>query len=78
VAFEDRGATWLRTGDAVRALADFETALTISPRRASALYGRGLAKRARGDAAGGDADVNEAIRLMPDVAASLPLLSIRR
>ena len=77
VVYDDRGSAWLRKGDAARALADFEAALKISPRRASSLYGRGLARRAGGDVKGADADIADAIRLQPNVATTMPLLATK-
>jgi len=62
-------------GDADKALADFEAGLILNLRRPSSLYGRGLAKRAKGDARGADADVAEAMRLQPGVAETMPLIA---
>ena len=39
------------------AIADYSSALRLNPRLASALYGRGMAKRKKGDLVGGNADV---------------------
>jgi tetratricopeptide repeat protein len=39
------------------AIADYSSALRLAPRLASSLYGRGLAKLKKGDAADGDADI---------------------
>jgi hypothetical protein len=47
---------------------DYDEALKVSPRSASAFYGRGLAKRAEGDAAGGTADVEAAQQIDPQIA----------
>jgi hypothetical protein len=49
-------------GDLPSAIADFDAALKAEPAMASSLYGRGLAKRRRGDDAGGEADIAAARR----------------
>ena len=72
-------AAGIRSGldpaEADRALADFDAALKLNPRCASSLYGRGVAKRAKGDRRGADADIAEAMRLQPDVAQTMPLIA---
>ena len=55
-ALDSRGFTHLKLGDLNRSVADYDAALQINPQLATALYGRGVAKRERGDHAGGDAD----------------------
>jgi tetratricopeptide (TPR) repeat protein len=55
-----RGFIYLRLGDVNRAGADFEAALSIDPKNAWSLYGRGLAKWDKGDTSGGQADVTVA------------------
>jgi tetratricopeptide (TPR) repeat protein len=50
------------------AVADFDAALKIDPKAAAALYGRGLARRQKGDAAGGEADMAAAKAILPDIA----------
>src|SRR5207245_6565106 len=50
------------------AIADFDAALKAHPESAPSLYGRGLAKLARGDAAGASADTAAAQRLDPKIA----------
>ena len=39
------------------AIDDYNSALRFEPKLASALYGRGLAKRKKGDSSGADADI---------------------
>jgi hypothetical protein len=58
----------LKLGNASQSVADYDQALGIDPRLASALYGRGLAKRRLGDRTGGDADVAAALRIDGSVA----------
>jgi tetratricopeptide (TPR) repeat protein len=49
------------------ALADYSSALRLSPSRASSLYGRGLAKLRSGQAADANADLSAAAALNPKV-----------
>jgi tetratricopeptide (TPR) repeat protein len=49
------------------AIADYNDVLKLKPNKEEALYGRGLAKRAAGDKAGGDADIEAALKIRPDV-----------
>jgi hypothetical protein len=42
--------------------------LKINPKQVDALYGRGLAKRKKGDPAGGDADIAAASAIQADIA----------
>jgi hypothetical protein len=44
-----------------------ERAIRLNPNLAEAFYNRGLAKRAKGDSAGGDADIAKAKQLNPSV-----------
>jgi tetratricopeptide (TPR) repeat protein len=67
VALENRGHAYLRTGQFDLALADFEARLALS-KSAYSLYGRGVAKLKKGDAAG-SADVAAAKALQSDIAA---------
>ena len=50
------------------AISDYNAALRIVPKMASALYGRGLARLKKGDAAGGNADLASAMKLEKKVA----------
>ena len=55
--FDSRGLTYLKLGQWELAIADYNLALRLDPKLASALYGRGFAKAKSGDPAGGDADI---------------------
>jgi hypothetical protein len=57
----------LKSGDHAAALADYETALRGNPNRPLALFGRGLALIATGEARQGKADLAAARALMPTV-----------
>jgi len=49
------------------AIADYSAALAINPKKASSLYGRGLAERMQ-DAAAGASDISAALALQPSIA----------
>ena len=63
-----RGFVHLRLGRLDEAIADDDAALKLNPRLATALYGRGLARRRKGDQAGGDADIAAAEAVQADIA----------
>jgi hypothetical protein len=62
-----RGFAYLKMNNYGAAIADFDAALKGHPENAPSLYGRGLAKSARGDAAGASADLTAAERLDPAI-----------
>jgi hypothetical protein len=66
-----RGFDHLEMNSYDPAIADFNTTLKAHPENAPSLYGRGLANRARGDAAGASADLTAARRLDPIIAQEL-------
>jgi len=72
-----RGFAYLKMRKFDLAVADFDAALKRNPRQSGPLYGRGLAKRMNGDAAGGNADIAAAKRLDPDVARAFERYGIR-
>ena len=63
-----RGILYLKWKKLDLALADFNETLRHNPKNATALYGRGLAKRKKGDTAGAAADMDAANKLYPTVA----------
>jgi tetratricopeptide (TPR) repeat protein len=63
-----RGFAYLRLGQYDNAIADYNAALKINAKLASALYGRGLAKQKKGDATGGQVDMASANLLQSDIA----------
>ena len=67
LAYENRGAGYLRTGRDDEAIADFDRALALNPSLAPAHNNRAIAFRHKGDLARAIADYSEAIRLMPGV-----------
>jgi tetratricopeptide (TPR) repeat protein len=68
-ALNSRGFAYLRLGQYDNAIADYNAALKLNAKLASALYGRGLAKQKKGDAAGGQVDMAAANLLQNDIAA---------
>ena len=65
---DSRGFTYLRMKKYDLAIADYDAAVVAGGERAPWLYGRGLAKRAKHDAAGAKADTDEALKLDPKIA----------
>ena len=57
----------LRIGQYDEAIADYDAALRDRAEKAASLYGRGMAKRRKGDFAGGNADIAAARRSGPNV-----------
>lgn len=70
-ALGSRGLVHLRMGNPEMALADFNQLIKRQPDDAEALYGRGLAKRMKGDAAGATADLAAAEKIDPGIAAKI-------
>jgi tetratricopeptide (TPR) repeat protein len=75
-AHDGRGYIYLRRGDFDKAITDFDAALHTSPQNASALYGRGIARRRAGKS-GGDADIAAATQLDPQIAEQTAHLGIQ-
>lgn len=70
-AFQDsRGFVLLRLGRYDESIASYDAALRSFADRSMSLYGRGLAKRLKGDTTGGDVDMKAALRLDAHVAAT--------
>lgn len=61
----------LRAGRLDDALTRYGQALTLNPKAAASLYGRGLAKQRKGDTAGGDQDIAAARTMSPKVGDEL-------
>ena len=76
LGYEARGLLALKQGKLDQAIADNTQSLYYRDDNAFALYGRGLAKRAKGDAAGGAADMNAARQIEPDIAAIMARLGV--
>lgn len=66
---DSRALVYYRLGKYDRAIADLDRVLKQQPQVAESLYVRGLAKRAGGDARGGDDDISAARKINREVAA---------
>src|SRR5262249_26225872 len=76
-AIGDRGLVYLKTGQFDSAIDDFGKALELTPKSAEILYGRGIAKLKKGDAAAGDADIAAAKALQPDIVDAMARLGVK-
>jgi len=76
-AYASRGLAELKSGLFDKAIADYTQALYYRTELATALYGRGLAKRARGDSAGAATDITAAEASEPDIANIMTRLGVR-
>jgi tetratricopeptide (TPR) repeat protein len=65
-----RGLLLFRLGDYDKSIADYDASLKITPKNASALYGRGVDKVRMQKALEGQADIAQAIALSPGIAES--------
>lgn len=68
-AYSNRGLVYLKMKQPAAALANYHQALEQEPGGDTLLYGQGIAKHMLGDKEGGDADIAEATKLSPDIAA---------
>jgi tetratricopeptide (TPR) repeat protein len=75
-ALNTRGFTYLKLGEVVRSIADFDAALTINSKMAISLYGRGLARRRAGDGQAGDKDIEMARTIRPDIAEAATIYGV--
>jgi tetratricopeptide (TPR) repeat protein len=75
-ALDSRGLVNLKAGMNVNAVTDYNAALKLS-RQASSLYGRGIAKRRTGDAAGANRDIAEAKLLDPNIERAFDGYGVR-
>jgi tetratricopeptide (TPR) repeat protein len=66
--YDSLGYVYLRIKNWDKAIAIYNIAINNRPDMTTALYGRGIAKRARGDVAGGNADIAAATHDEPDIA----------
>ena len=71
------GMTLARLGRVDEAISAYDEALRVAPSNAHALYGRGLAKRKKGDLAGSDADLAAAKTIAPRVAEDYAAYGVR-
>ena len=64
---DSRGLVHLKLGHYDAAIADYDAVLKSIPDFPDSLYGRGMAKRKKGDAAGADADLSRAKALRAEI-----------
>ncbi|MGE0424631.1 MAG: tetratricopeptide repeat protein [Reyranellaceae bacterium] len=74
---ENKGFVHLQGGHPREAISQFNAALRIQPRRASALFSRGIARQRRGDTNGGATDIAAAVAINPNVALGMVVLGIQ-
>ncbi|MCF8531684.1 MAG: tetratricopeptide repeat protein [Reyranella sp.] len=74
---DTRGFIYLKLGDAALALNEYNAALASDPNRATALFGRGLAKIRTGDIAGGEADQAAARRINPGIEQEFAVYGLK-
>jgi tetratricopeptide (TPR) repeat protein len=68
VALGTRGFVLLKLGRLDEAIAQYDEGLKVYAKSAHSLYGRGVARRKKGDVAGGDADIAAAKASKGDIA----------
>jgi tetratricopeptide (TPR) repeat protein len=74
--YDSLGFVHLRMKQWDKAIADYNKALDLRDDLTLSLYGRGVAKRAKGDIAGGNADIAAAKRDEPDIANIMRRLGV--
>jgi tetratricopeptide (TPR) repeat protein len=67
--FYNRGLSYAAEGQYDRAISDYDQAINLRPDFAMAFYFRGMAKRKKGDATGGNSDIARAKQLDPTVTS---------
>jgi tetratricopeptide (TPR) repeat protein len=75
-AHASRAITYLKLKRYDDAIADYTALLKSQPDNPYALFGRGVARRMKGDARGGDGDVAAAASIKPDIAEHMARLGI--
>jgi len=66
-----RAIAYIKSGKFGQAIEDLDAAYKAQPTSANILYARGVAKRLKGDAAAGDADITASSQLKPADAAAM-------
>jgi tetratricopeptide (TPR) repeat protein len=67
---DSRALTYLKLGNLDAAIADYDAALSAKPELDGSLYGRGLAKRKKGDSEGAEQDIAAAKAINAGIADS--------
>ncbi len=76
-AFDSLGLAYLKLNHLDAAIAYYDAALKIEPALAVSLFGRGIAKRRKGDIAGGNADIAAARAIWDNIADNMAKLGVR-
>jgi Flp pilus assembly protein TadD len=76
-AMDSRGFTYLKLGQFVKAIDDYNAVLARNPMDAGSLYGRGIAKLRTGDGSSGRADIAAANAVQPDIAEEYQRYGLR-
>src|SRR5262249_34815368 len=76
-AFDSLAFAYLKMGRVRRAIPLYDAALRSNPEQASSLFGRGKAKLRTGDSAGGNADIEAARAIKPDIAEEFAGYGVR-
>jgi len=58
------------------AIADYDAAIKADPKAVDPLYGRGVAKIKSGNAADGNADIAEAVKIDPQIAERMAKIGV--
>ena len=74
--YDSLGYVHVRMKQWDKAIADYDRAINDVPDLTLSLYGRGIAKRAKGDIAGGNADIAAATKGEPDIANIMKRLGV--
>jgi tetratricopeptide (TPR) repeat protein len=74
---DSRGFAYLRLGEFDNAIKDYDAVLKFNPRQAASLYGRGLAKRNKGDGTGGEADIAAAKAIRAGIAEEFARFGVK-
>ena len=75
--YDLRGLIHLKMGQLGAAIDDYNSALGFDSKLASALYGRGLAKRKMGDNAGSDTDISAAKTIQAEIGDDFTRYGVR-
>ena len=74
--YDSRGFAYLMLNELDKAILDYDKALEINKNKYS-LYGRGVAKRRKGDVAGGNDDIAKAKEMDSDIAKTMEKMRLK-
>jgi len=76
-ARDSRAFTYMKLGEIDSAIKEYDTVLRSDPEKPYSLYGRGMAKRKKGDVTGGEADILAAKAIKADIAEEFAKIGVR-